>query len=54
MEQVTEPDGTAYYEYIFIYNDDILVVSYKLKPILTVLDYHYLLKPESIVIPKTY
>ena len=39
---------------IFVYTDDILVVSHKPRESLTMLDHHYLLKPNSIGIPKTY
>ena len=39
---------------IFVYTDDILVVSHKPRESLTMLDHHYLLKPDLIGIPKTY
>ena len=39
---------------IFIYTDDILVVSHKPMEILTMLDHHYRLESDSIGIPKPY
>ena len=43
-----------YYKMIFVYADDIMVVSHKPRQSLTMLDHHYLLKPDLIGIPKTY
>ena len=54
LRKATKPDGVAYYEMIFVYTGDILVVSHKPKESLTMLDHHYLLKPDSIGIPHTY
>jgi Reverse transcriptase (RNA-dependent DNA polymerase) len=42
------------YEYLLVYTDDLLCVSLQPQEILNNLDQHYLLKPESIGIPKTY
>jgi hypothetical protein len=42
------------YEYIIVYTDDLLCVSLKTQDILNNLAQHYLLKPESIGVPKTY
>ena len=50
----TKADGMRYYEMLFVYTDDILVVSHKPQETLTMLDHHYLLKPDSIGIPKIY
>ena len=50
----SKPDGTPYYEMIFIYTDDLLVVSHKPMEMLTMLDHHYHLKSDSIGTPKTY
>ena len=38
---------------IFIYTDDLLVVSHKPMEMLTMLDHHYHLKSDSIGMPKT-
>ena len=54
LRKATKPDGVEYYKMIFVYTDDILVVSPKPKESLTMLDHHYLLKPDSIGIPCTY
>jgi hypothetical protein len=42
------------YEYVLVYTDDLLCISLKPQDILNSLDQHYLLKPESIGVPKTY
>jgi hypothetical protein len=42
------------YEYVLVYTDDLLCVSLHPQEILNSLDQRYLLKPESIGIPKTY
>ena len=42
------------YEYVLVYTDDLLCVSPEPMEILNSLDQHYLLKPESIGVPKTY
>ena len=47
-------EGTPYYEMIFIYTDNLLVVSHKQMETLTMLDHHYHLKSDSIGTPKTY
>ena len=49
-----KPNGEKYYEMIFVYTDDILIVSHKAMETLTMLDQHYLLKPDSIGIPTIY
>ena len=54
LRRATKPDGTQYYEYVFIYIDDVLVLSHRGRDILTMLDQHYLLKPNSIGPPKLY
>lgn len=46
--------GEPYYEYVLVYTDDLLCVSCKPRDILTSLDQHYLLKPDSICIPTQY
>jgi hypothetical protein len=43
-----------YYEYLLVYTDDILAISVDPKSILTMLDQHYVLKPNSIGKPKQY
>jgi Reverse transcriptase (RNA-dependent DNA polymerase) len=42
------------YEYVLVYTDDLLCISLNPQEILNSLDQHYLLKPESIGVPKTY
>jgi len=48
FRKATKPDGSDYYEYVIVYTDDILAVSLNPKAILTQIDQHYLLKPNSI------
>ena len=50
----TKDDGSKYYELVFIYIDDVLVISQKAQEILNMIDQHYLLKPDSIGVPKIY
>ena len=51
----TKADGTKYYEYIFVYTDDILVMSANdPKRYLLQIDQHFLIKPTSIEEPKLY
>jgi hypothetical protein len=54
MKPAVRADGTKYYEYVLIYTDDILAVSMNPRQILSYLDQHYLLKPESIGRPTRY
>ena len=54
LRAVTKLDGTRYYEMVFIYIDNVLVLLNQGKEILNVLDQHYLLKPDSIGPPKLY
>ena len=54
MRPAIKPNGDKYYEYIFVYTDDIMVISHKPKPILDKLNLSFLLKPESIGKPNIY
>ena len=54
LRPAVKADGTKYYEYVLIYTDDVLSVSMDPKAILTKIDQHFKLKPESIGVPKTY
>ena len=54
MRPAVKPNGEKYYEYIFVYTDDIMVISHKPKPILEKLNVYFLLKPESIGQPNLY
>jgi hypothetical protein len=54
LHPATSSDGKEYYEYVLVYTDDILALSKDPRSILTHLDQHYLLKPNSIGVPKTY
>jgi len=47
-------NGNRYYEYIFIYTDDIIVISEKPRRILMNMNKHYLLKADSITEPSRY
>ena len=54
FRRAQKPDGTPYYEYILVYTDDILCISMDPNAILSYLDQHFLLKPDSIGPPKQY
>jgi Reverse transcriptase (RNA-dependent DNA polymerase) len=54
MRRVDNKDKGKLYEYILVYTDDLLCISFTPQEILNSLDQHYLLKPESIGVPKTY
>ena len=54
LRKATKGNGERYYEMLFVYTDDILIISHKPKESLTMLDHHYLLKPDSIGVPKYY
>ena len=54
LRAATNKDGSKYYEMVFIYIDDVLVLSNKGRDILNMIDQHYLLKPDSIGPPKLY
>jgi hypothetical protein len=54
MRPAFKPNGEKYYEYIFVYTDDIMVISHEPKPILEKLNVYFLLKPESIGQPNLY
>lgn len=54
MRPAVKADGTKYYEYILVYTDDILCLSMKPDELLTHLDQHFLLKPDSIGPPTRY
>jgi hypothetical protein len=49
-----KPNGEACYEYIFVYVDDILVLSYKPKDIIATIGQAYRLKENSVSEPRTY
>ena len=54
IHPTTKTNGHKYYEMVFVYTDDILVISHKPKETLTMLDHHNHLKPDSIGVPTTY
>jgi hypothetical protein len=54
MRPAVKKDGTEHYEFIFEHTDDLLVISTTPHDILTHLDQHYVLKPESIGKPTQY
>eukprot|EP00980_Cylindrotheca_fusiformis_P018168 scaffold5886_cov93-Cylindrotheca_fusiformis.AAC.2 len=54
MRPAVKENGDKYYEYIFVYTDDIMVISQNPKPILDKLNVYFLLKPESIGKPNIY
>ena len=54
LRPAKKQDGSLYYELVFIYIDDVLVILHRGREILNMLDQHYLLKPDSIGPPKIY
>jgi hypothetical protein len=53
MRPAAKPNGFAYYEYLLVYVDDVLILSHDPKPILTCIEKFYRLK-EPATDPKTY
>ena len=54
MRKAVRANGSAYWEYVFIYTDDVLALSEDPKRILDEMNKHFLLKPDSIDEPKEY
>jgi hypothetical protein len=54
LRPAVKSDGTKYYEYVFIYTDDILAISQKPQEILDAIDQAFKLKPGSVQAPTTY
>jgi hypothetical protein len=54
MRPAFKLNGEPYYEYIFVYTDDIMVISHSPRPILDKLNTYFLLKPDSIGQPNLY
>jgi hypothetical protein len=54
LRPAVKSDGSKYYEYLLVYTDDILSLSVDPKAILTMIDQHFKLKPESVGVPTTY
>ena len=54
MRKAVRANGSAYWEYVFIYTDDVLALSEDPKRILDEMNKHFLLKPDSIGEPKEY
>jgi len=54
MRAAVKPNGFKYYEYIFIYIDDLLILSHQTKAIVKVLKHIYRLKVDEVGAPKTY
>jgi hypothetical protein len=53
MRPASKPNGFAYYEYLLVYVDDVLILSHDPKPILSCIEKFYRLK-EPASDPKTY
>ena len=54
MRKALRPDNSAYYEYILIYTDDILILSLTPRDIMSMISNRYLVKPDSIKPLSTY
>ena len=54
MKEATTTDGRAYYIYVLVFTDDLLVVAENPGKTLSLIDQHFLLKPDSIGVPKRY
>ena len=49
-----DEQGNAYYEYVLVYTDDLLCLSKKVKELMTSIEHHYMVKPNSIGLPERY
>ena len=54
LRQAITSKGEEYYEYVFLYGDDILVVSEHPRECLLEIDKYFSMKPESIGPPTIY
>jgi hypothetical protein len=54
MRAAVKPNGFKYYEYIFVYVDDLLILSHQTKAIVRVLKSIYRLKDDEVGVPKIY
>jgi len=54
LQQALKADGTPYYEYIFMYVDDLLVLSKNPQAILKTIGDIYRLKENSVAKPTKY
>jgi hypothetical protein len=54
MRAAVKPNGFKYYEYIFVYVDDLLILSHLTKAIVRLLKSIYCLKDDKVGAPKTY
>ena len=54
MKKATTTDGRAYWIYVLVFTDDLLVVAENPREILMQIDQHFLLKPSSIGKPTMY
>ncbi len=54
MWEAVKPTGEEYYEYIFVYVDDLLVLSHDPVSIMNTISDSYRLKNDSIQKPTTY
>ena len=54
MRKAIKPNGELYYEYILIYTDDILLLSFSPELIMNKIKGHYLVKPSSIKLSTVY
>jgi hypothetical protein len=54
MRAATKPNGFLYYEYIFVYEDDLLILSHQTKSIVNVLKSISRLKEDEVGVPKMY
>ncbi len=54
IQPEVKPNGFTYYEYIFVYVDDLLILSHQSKTIIRVLKSIYRLKDDEVGVSKTY
>jgi hypothetical protein len=54
LREAVEPTGEKYYEYIIVYDDDLLVLSHEPALIVNTISDNYRLKNDSVQKPTTY
>lgn len=54
LHPAVKPDGSQYYEYIFVYVDDLLILLHQTMHIIQVIKCTYCLKDDEVGLPKHY
>ena len=54
LRKVTKPDNERYYEYVLVYVDDILTISYKAQEVIDNIHALFKFKGDEVEVPSTY